>query len=100
MKKEMTLETNDEAVDLSRRSMMSRLGLVASVAIAAPVLMTMSTSALANHKRANASTGKGTGADTSAVQSDGKSNASNEEKGEGGGSSGGSTCPEGMICLP
>ena len=50
MKKEMTLETNDEAVDLSRRSMMSRLGLVASVAIAAPVLMTMSTSALAQHK--------------------------------------------------
>lgn len=50
MKKEMTLETNDEAVDLSRRSMMSRLGLVASVAIAAPVLMTMSTSVLARHK--------------------------------------------------
>ncbi len=50
MKKEMTLETNDEAVDLSRRSMISRLGLVASVAIAAPVLMTMSTSALARHK--------------------------------------------------
>ena len=49
MKKEMTLETNDEAVDLSRRSMMGRLGLVASVAIAAPVLMTMSTSALARH---------------------------------------------------
>jgi len=49
MKKEMTLETNDEAVDLSRRSMISRLGLVASVAIAAPVLMTMSTSALAHH---------------------------------------------------
>lgn len=46
----MTLETNDEAVDLSRRSMMGRLGLVASVAIAAPVLMTMSTSALAKHK--------------------------------------------------
>ena len=52
MKKEMTLETNDEAVDLSRRSMISRLGLVASVAIAAPVLMTMSTSALASHKAA------------------------------------------------
>jgi len=50
MKKEMTVETNDEAVDLGRRSMMSRLGLVASVAIAAPVLMTMSTSALADHK--------------------------------------------------
>lgn len=80
----MTLETNDEAVDLSRRSMMSRLGLVASVAIVAPVLMTMSTSALASHKdkawtdlkRKNVGTGKGTGAATSATQSNGDSNAS------------------------
>jgi hypothetical protein len=51
MKKEMLLETNDEAVDLGRRSMMGRLGLVASVACAAPVLLTISTSAQANHKK-------------------------------------------------
>ena len=51
MKKEMILETNDEAVDLSRRSMMGRFGLMASLACAAPVLMTMSTSAQANHKK-------------------------------------------------
>ena len=50
MKKETTLETNDEAVDLGRRSMMGRFGLIASLACAAPVLMTVSTSALANHK--------------------------------------------------
>ena len=51
MKKEVLLETNDEAVDLGRRSMMGRLGLVASVACAAPVLLTISTSAQANHKK-------------------------------------------------
>ena len=51
MNKEMKLETNDEAVDLSRRSMMGRLGLMATFACAAPVLMTVSTSALANHKK-------------------------------------------------
>ena len=50
MNKEMKLETNDEGVDLSRRSMMGRFGLMASLACAAPVLMTVSTSALANHK--------------------------------------------------
>ena len=50
MKKEMTLETNDETVDLSRRSMMGRFGLMASIACAAPVLMTLSTSAQAKHK--------------------------------------------------
>jgi len=50
MNKEMKLETNDEAVDLSRRSMMGRFGLMASLACAAPVLMTVSTSTLANHK--------------------------------------------------
>jgi hypothetical protein len=55
MKKEMLLETNDEAVDLGRRSMMGRLGLVASVACAAPVLLTISTSAQANHKKAEKS---------------------------------------------
>jgi len=53
MKKEMLVESNDEAVDLSRRSMMGRFGLVASIACAAPVLMTLSTSAQANHKKAN-----------------------------------------------
>jgi len=50
MNKEMTIETNDEVVDLSRRSMMGRFGLMASLVCAAPVLMTMSTAAVANHK--------------------------------------------------
>ena len=53
MKKEMILETNDEAVDLSRRSMMGRFGLMASLACAAPVLLTLSTSAQASHKKAD-----------------------------------------------
>ena len=51
MNKEIKLETNDEAVDLSRRSMMGRFGLMATLACAAPVLMTMSTAAVANHKK-------------------------------------------------
>ena len=55
MKKEMILETNDETVDLSRRSMMGRFGLMASLACAAPVLMTMSTTAQASHKKADKS---------------------------------------------
>ena len=54
----MTLETNDETVDLSRRSMMGRFGLMASLACAAPVLMTMSTTAQAKHKSENEN-GKG-----------------------------------------
>lgn len=44
MKTKMTLEANLETVDLSRRKIMARVGLVAC---AVPVLMTMSTSAQA-----------------------------------------------------
>ena len=58
MNKEIKLETNDEAVDLSRRSMMGRLGLMASLACAAPVLMTVSTSTLANHKNSSSKDSK------------------------------------------
>ena len=72
MKKEMILETNDEAVDLSRRSIMGRLGLVATVACAAPVLMTLSTSAQASHK-------EDTEADKSCKNGD-KRNKTNEGK--------------------
>lgn len=50
MKKEIVIESSDEAVDLGRRSMMSRFGLAASLTLAAPVLMTISTPTLANHK--------------------------------------------------
>ncbi len=64
MNKEIKLETNDEAVDLSRRSMAGRLGLMATFACAAPVLMTVSTSALANHKNsASKDNGKETAGD-------------------------------------
>jgi hypothetical protein len=50
MNKDIVIESSDEVVDLGRRSMMSRFGLAASLTLAAPVLMTMSTSTLANHK--------------------------------------------------
>ena len=53
MNKEIILETSDEGVDLSRRSMAGRLGLMATFACAAPVLMTVSTSAVANHKNSS-----------------------------------------------
>ena len=46
----MNKDINEASVDISRRSILGRLGLAASVAIAAPVLMTMSAPALANHK--------------------------------------------------
>jgi hypothetical protein len=48
MKKEIVIESSDEAVDLGRRSMMSRFGLAASLTLAAPVLMTISTPTLSN----------------------------------------------------
>lgn len=41
---------NELVVDLGRRGVLARFGLAASLAVAAPVLMTMSTSAQANHK--------------------------------------------------
>ncbi len=45
MKNEMNLDT---AID--RRSMFSRLGLMASIAVTAPLLVALSTSVQANHK--------------------------------------------------
>jgi hypothetical protein len=50
MKKDIVIESSDEAVDLGRRSMMSRFGLAASLTLAVPVLMTISTPTLANHR--------------------------------------------------
>ena len=47
MGNQITVETKDETVDLGRRDIMARFGLMASVACAAPVLMTISSSAQA-----------------------------------------------------
>ena len=91
----MTLETNDEAVDVSRRSMMNRLGLVASVAIAAPVLMTMSTSALAHHVKKSQDGYN----PTAAAKSNAGGKKSGEWKDDDDEEGGGSTCPEGGFCL-
>ena len=90
----MTVETNDEAVDLGRRGMMGRLGLVASVAIAAPVLMTMSTSALANHKRNNVEKSCGNG------QADGQGNGADTGNGDGAENGTGRGCPGGWSSPP
>ena len=89
MNKEMKLETNDEAVDLSRRSMMGRFGLMVSLACAAPVLMTVSTSALANHK---STASKDKSSDTAKDKGQGWScdgNANGAEECESGGVLGG-----------
>ena len=59
MNKDIVIESSDEVVDLGRRSMMSRFGLAASLTLAAPVLMTMSTSTLANHKNTGKDKGQG-----------------------------------------
>jgi hypothetical protein len=53
MKKDIAIESSDEAIDLGRRSMMSRFGLAASLTLAAPVMMTISTSTQATHKSSN-----------------------------------------------
>jgi len=53
MNKDIVIKSSDEAVDLGRRSMMSRFGLAASLTLAAPVLMTISTSTLATHRNNN-----------------------------------------------
>ena len=55
-KKLETIENSEETVDLGRRSALSRLGLAASAAYAAPVLMTLSQSA---HASSNGSSGGG-----------------------------------------
>ena len=94
MNKEIILETNDEAVDLSRRSMMGRLGLMASLACAAPVLMTVSTSTLANHKNsAGNDNSKNVGNNGRGWGCDGNANGAGEgsdcDGGEGGGDDGG-----------
>jgi len=47
-KKLETIEISEETVDFGRRSALSRLGLAASAAYAAPVLMTLSQSAHAS----------------------------------------------------
>jgi hypothetical protein len=47
-KKLETIEISEETVDLGRRSALSRLGLAATAAYAAPVLMTLSQSAHAS----------------------------------------------------
>ena len=61
-KKLETIENSEETVDLGRRSALSRLGLAASAAYAAPVLMTLSQSA---HASSNGSSGGGGGGSNS-----------------------------------
>lgn len=61
-KKLETIENSQETVDLGRRSALSRLGLAASAAYAAPVLMTLSQSA---HASSNGSSGGGGGGSNS-----------------------------------
>ena len=57
-KKLISPDTRAEAVDLDRRSVLSRLGLAVSAAYAAPVLMTLSQSA---HAKGGSGGGKGGG---------------------------------------
>ena len=57
-KKLISSDTRAEAVDLDRRSVLSRLGLAVSAAYAAPVLMTLSQSA---HAKDGSGGGKGGG---------------------------------------
>ncbi len=67
-KKLETIENSEETVDLGRRSALSRLGLAATVAYAAPVLMTLSQSA-------HASSGSGSGGGNSGGGNSGGGNS-------------------------
>ena len=85
-KKLDTIEISEETVDLGRRSALSRLGLAATAAYAAPVLMTLSQSA-------HASGGDGGGGSNS-----GGGGGSNSGGG-GGSNSGGSDSSSGTSGL-
>jgi len=100
MNKNMTLESNEETIDLGRRNIMARFGLMASVACAAPVLMTMSTSAQAGkggrsggRANGNAGTNAGGGNSGSNGGNAGGANAggSSSNSSHSGGNAGGNT---------
>jgi hypothetical protein len=81
-KKIETTEISEELVDLGRRSALSRLGLAASAAYAAPLLMTLSQSA-------HASSGGGSGGGNSGGgNSSGTSGATSGTSGATSGTSG------------
>ncbi|MDH5353758.1 MAG: hypothetical protein OEY09_04865 [Gammaproteobacteria bacterium] len=82
-------ELGDETIDTSRRSALSRLGLVATAAYAAPVLMTLS-------KSAHASGGSGGGGRSGGGSGGGNSGGSD---GASAGSEGASTGSEGASVI-
>ena len=70
-------ELGDETIDTSRRSALSRLGLVATAAYAAPVLMTLSKSAHASGGSGGGSGGGNSGgSDGASAGSEGASTGS------------------------
>ena len=73
MRKQITMGTNDEAVDLGRRNIMARFGLMASVACAAPGLMSISSSAQA----AKGGNGKSKGGEKANNRSNGNAGGAN-----------------------
>ena len=79
MKKEIVIESSDEAVDLGRRSMMSRFGLAASLTLAAPVLMSISTPTLANHKGSGKKDNSGGNCKSKGGERSGNANALNNK---------------------
>ena len=82
-KKLETNENSEETVDLGRRSALSRLGLAASAAYAAPVLMTLSQSA-----HAKGSSGGGDSGGNSGSGGGGSSHGGGDNSGSGGSTSG------------
>ena len=84
-KKLETIENSEETVNLGRRSALSRLGLAATAAYAAPVLMTLSQSAHASSGGGNS--GGGNSGGTSGATS-GTSGATSGTSGATSGTSG------------
>ena len=91
MDRKMTFETSDETIDLGRRNIMARFGLMASVACAAPVLMTMSTSAQAGGRGGEKSAGHGNSSGHAGGTGKGAENSNGTAGGGNGGSSNGNS---------
>ena len=75
------IEINEETIDTSRRSALSRLGLAASAAYAAPLLVTLSQSAHASGGGGNSGGGNSGGGNSGGSNSNGTSGATSGTSG-------------------
>ncbi len=80
---------NEESVDLNRRNVLSRLGLAATIAYAAPILLTLSQDAHAGKGDGNNGRGKGPSGNGASGNSGPGNQGNDSDNGNAGGNSGG-----------